>query len=78
MTSPIIEGTVEPMLLNFPDAMYEVIKGKKIKRKEWEDKNEYGIFMDAKLMIMKHDDSKFHPWIISEGDLLADDWYTIS
>lgn len=57
---------------NFASAMITIINGKKIRRLEWTDQEEYGLLKDNFLMI--HRDNKFHQWIVSDGDLSAIDW----
>ena len=59
--------------MDFPDAMFQVISGKKITRLEWKDKNAYGCVAGGFLMI-RTKDSKLHQWIISDGDLQGKDW----
>ena len=62
--------------LSFPNAIEALIGGKKIKRLEWADEQEYCLLKDSFLMIHRND--KFHSWIVSEGDLLSLDWVVIS
>lgn len=63
------------VLLNFPDAMREVIAGKKITRIEWGNDNSYGVLKDGFLSI--HLIDTFHQWIVSDGDMNATDWKII-
>lgn len=62
----------KPIEMSFNDAIKAVMGGKKIRRLEWSDEDEYGVLRDSYLMI--HRNKKFHTWIVSEGDLLAIDW----
>ena len=62
--------------LTFPEAIAEVIKGKKIERLEWE-KKEYA-FLNADMLSLHKADGKNYQWIINDGDLLATDWIVIS
>ena len=62
--------------VGFPEAMKAILDGKKIRRTEWSDKEEYCLLKDNFLMI--HRSGKFHAWIVSEGDLLAIDWSDVS
>lgn len=68
--SPKLQEAEEVM--TFPEAMAEVVKGKKVTRVEWKDVNEYGIFADGWLTI--HTQGAFHKWLVNDGDLLATDW----
>jgi hypothetical protein len=70
-----IKETYIPVL-DFPDAIREVIAGKKIHKREWKDKNYYGVKEKEFLMLHKPD-GKLYQWIISEGDLLGEDWEVI-
>lgn len=72
---PSEESAVETPIA-FPFAIEMLIGGKKIRRKEWESEDEYGLLKDNFLMIHRND--KFHTWIVSEGDLLAQDWVVIN
>ena len=67
-----VEGDV---LLSFPDAMREVIKGNRVTRTSWNDDSEYGILADFKLTI--HAKGAFHPWLVNDGDLQAIDWIVL-
>ena len=58
--------------LSFIDALQGAMVGKKIRRMEWEDVDEYGLIKDSFLMI--HRKGKFFTWIVSEGDIFATDW----
>ena len=46
-----------------------------IRRKEWENVNDYVCIKDGLLSI--YTEAKFHHWIISIEDLEADDWEVI-
>lgn len=62
--------------MDFPDAMREVIKGKKVRRMEWEDKDVY-FFMDEFLSIHKSD-GKNYQLIVSSADMQSDDYIIIN
>ena len=68
---PKSSGKIE-VQLSFPHALEALIGGKQIRRKEWADKQEYGLLRDSFLSI--HRDGKFHTWLVSEGDMMALDW----
>ena len=69
--SPTPKNAKKEMQMPFPDAMKQVMGGKKIQRLEW-PKDEYGVLRESFLMIYRND--KWHTLILSEGDLLAIDW----
>ncbi len=62
--------------MNFSTAIREVIDGKKITRLEWKDKNIYGFLKDGYLSLHKIDD-KIYQWVVSDGDLLGNDWIVV-
>ena len=72
-TSPL--PTPKPSTMDFPDAMRQVIGGKRITRNEWNDKNIYGYLSSGFLALYK--DSKINQWIVSYGDLMGEDWVTV-
>ena len=59
----------------FPDAMKQIMGGKKIRRIEWAEESEHGVLRESFLMIYRN--NKYHTWILSEGDILAIDWVVI-
>ena len=61
--------------LSFPDALKELIQGKRITRKSWNSIDEYGILADGWLTI--HTQGKFSQWLVNDGDLLALDWLAL-
>lgn len=71
-----VEGVKKAITLSFPDAIEALIGGKKIRRIEWFDADEFCLLKDSFLMI--HRGGKYHTWIVSEGDMLAIDWVVIS
>ena len=66
-------------LMDFSGAIKMVVDDKKITREEWNDKRTYGFMKDGLLQIHKAGESGdlFHPWIVNDGDILAQDWYAL-
>lgn len=62
--------------LTFPQAIEAIIDGKKATRKEWEDIDSYGIMKDGFLII--HRDGKDFQWLVSEADMVANDYIIIN
>lgn len=62
--------------MSFTDAVKEILDGKRITRKGWDDKRHYVLLQDYLLHLHKagEKETDTHPWIISEEDLVADDW----
>jgi len=61
--------------MDFPDAIRQVIDGKRITKLEWKDAEEFGVLLDGKLKIHRH--GKFFDWLINDGDLTGEDWIVI-
>lgn len=70
--SPLPPKAKPSAFVSFPVAMQAIMDGKKIRRAEWADKNEYGLIKDSYVTI--HRNEKFFAWMLSEGDVLATDW----
>ena len=62
--------------INFIDIIGKLLEGKKLTRKEWNDKRHYVCMKDSLLYIHKagEKDDLLRPWIISDVDMLAEDW----
>ena len=58
----------------FAEIIDDLLDGKKVKRQEWIDDGTYLVIENEKLMIFRPDDQKFHPLIVTTGDLLGTDW----
>jgi len=74
MVSPVINKNV-PVQMTFPDAMAEVIAGKKITRLEWANNEVYGVLKDGLLQIRM--DGQLKRWILSDGDMNNSDWLVV-
>ena len=62
--------------MTFPEAMAEVIKGAKVTRLEWQNNGVYGVLKDGLLQIRM--DGQLKRWIVSDGDLLNNDWCVVT
>lgn len=62
--------------MTFPEAIKEVIGGKKIHKLEWEDKEFYG-FLNGQFLSLHKPDGKNYQWIVNDGDLFGNDWIVI-
>mgnify|MGYP001600518084 FL=1 len=71
--SPAKKKKVEQKTMSFPEAIAVVIKGVGVRRVSW-PQEEYGLLKDGFLTICKNG---FHRWIISDGDMTANDWVTV-
>lgn len=61
--------------LSFPDAIREVINGRKITRLGWNN-DHYCFLNDGFLSIYR--DGKNHQWLVNDGDMLGIDWIVLS
>ena len=61
--------------MDFPDAMRQVMFGKKVSRVSWEN-NDYGFLKDGWLTLWRN--KKFSTWLISDGDFDGSDWIVLS
>ena len=67
----------ESVKLTFPQALNQVIDGKKITKSEWNNSDFFILLREGKLELHKPD-GKFYDLIISEGDLIGIDWVVLS
>lgn len=70
-TSPIIPVT-KITKYSFPEAIKAVMDGRRITRLDWNTNDSYGLLKDGFLMIYL--EGKFFQWILSDGDMFANDW----
>lgn len=63
-------------VMSFTDIVKELLSEKRMTRQEWGDRRHYVLLRDYILMLHKAGEAEedLHPWIISESDLVADDW----
>jgi len=64
-------------LMDFPQAIREVINGKKITRSAWVNPQIYG-FLNGDVLSLHKEDNKNYQWIVNDGDLLAEDWFVVA
>ena len=62
---------------SFVFALNEVLKNKKVRRSEWNDKEVYMAIEDDILMIFLTDDNMLHPLKVSTSDILGKDWVVV-
>lgn len=73
--TPIPRKVGQSITMSFPDAMREVIKGKKVRRLEWPDED-HGVLKDGWLSIFTN--GRYHVWKVSDGDMLdTQDWIVV-
>lgn len=67
--------TTQQMQMDFPDALRYVILGKKITKLEWNNPESYGYLDNGRLVL--HLPDGLHLWIVSDGDLIGQDWVVV-
>lgn len=77
-TSPVAKKPKvgKPVVMDFFAALRKATAGERITKVEWADPNIFGVIKDGRLVIRGGvmGDDKFHPWIITDGDLVGEDW----
>ncbi len=70
--------TEKKEMLSFPDALKAIIEGHYVTKQEWKD-GKIIVFLDGCLKItLSANEYKPTPLILSEADLLGEDWYIVS
>ena len=59
-------------LLDFFQALKQALKGKKIHKLEWKNKDEYGLIKGGLLKL--HTKGVTYDWIVSDGDMKGKDY----
>ncbi len=72
--SEFLNTTTYTQGMDFTTAIGEIIKGRRVTRAAWKDSN-IVVFLEKRLKISIKD--KDIPLILTEGDMLADDWIII-
>lgn len=70
-----VDQDKKPVELSFPDAIREVLNGRKITRLAWESNSTFGCLKDTFLMIFIR--GEYHQWIVNDGDMNAIDWIVL-
>lgn len=70
---------IEQHQMTFPEAMKEVIDGKKVTRISWGNIKHYGLLIHGVLALHKagEDGETYYSWIVNDGDLFATDWVAV-
>lgn len=70
--SPVPQKVEAVRKMDFRDALAEVIGGHKVTKLEWNDSDVYLFMKDSTLMI--HRNGNDHNLIVSEADIIGDDY----
>lgn len=62
--------------MNFANALFEIIQGKKVTKMDWKDKNVYG-FMKDDILMLRLADGLEHRWIVSKSDITGQDYLIV-
>jgi len=64
--------------MKFAEIIDELIEGRKFRRKSWENNGVFISIRDERLKIYNPADKTVRELIISTGDLMGEDWVTVS
>lgn len=64
------------LAMDFPDALKQVIAGKKVTKLEWKNQNEYILLREGMLKI-QFASGALMTLLVSEADLLGKDWVVV-
>lgn len=74
--TPIPRKVGQSITMSFPDAMREIIRGKRVRRLEWENEEENCFLKDGWLSIFIN--GAIHAWKVSDGDMEGQDWIVVT
>ena len=72
--TPVDTEVVEARTMDFPDAIRQIMLGRKVTRISWGNED-YGLLKEGWLTI--YTKGSFHTWTVSEGDFEGNDWVII-
>ena len=78
--SPIFVAKPEPKSdkkMNFGEAMQMIVKGSKITKVDWKNKNWIAYLHKDLTVTLKDPNGADHSWIISEGDIVGKDYIEV-
>ena len=64
--------------MSFPEALIEVMKGKRVTKKEWDNSDTYLHIQEQFLCIHHKGDDQAHALLVKEVDLRGMDWMVIN
>ncbi len=67
--------SASPIIMNFNEAVQEILDNKKVSRYDWKDEETY-IFLNENILSIKKEDG-IHPLIVSDADMIAEDWMVV-
>ena len=65
-----------PKELNFYDALKAIMEGKSVTKKEWGNKEFYGLLVNGRLSLHKPD-GKDYDWVLTDGDIYGEDFILV-
>lgn len=69
--------TYQPQALNFVEALNEILIGKRVTKKDWNDEDTYGFMAPEKDELWIHIRGKDHQWVLSKGDIEGEDFFIV-
>lgn len=73
--TPIPRKPGESLTMSFPEAIKQIINGKKVRRLDWASDEDHGLMKDGWLTIFTK--GAFHSWLVNDGDMEAEDWVVV-
>lgn len=67
---------IDERLYTFAEALTNIMLGNRLTRVEWEN-DEWYVFMEKGLLKIHRSDNTVHYWIISENDMVGDDYLIV-
>jgi len=74
LLTPLPRKEGQSITMDFPDAIREIMNGKKVTRISWGN-DDYGVLKDGWLTI--YTKGAFHTWSVSDGDMEGQDWIVV-
>lgn len=71
--TPVEES--ESVTMSFPDAIREIVRGKKVRRISWPSEADHGMLREGWLEIFTN--NRYHIWQVSDGDMEGNDWIIV-
>lgn len=72
--TPLPRKQGQSITMNFPDAIKEIIAGKKVARVSWGN-DDHCLMNDGWVSI--YTKGSFHTWTINDGDTSGEDWFIV-
>ena len=65
------------IVMNFYDALKAILDGESVTRLDWADSEWHCCMHNGRLHIHRPDTGQLHPWTITDGDMVGEDWVIV-